>query len=911
MGKTLRVRRFRPLFVFVLIAVITASSAWAEPPKPVRDSVFYVASNGNDHWSGRLKRPAANHRDGPFRTFQAAINSLRKDRRLGRIKGPVSVYFMNGTYPLTQPIVLQPEDSGSPNAPVRFEAAPGAKPVFSGGRAITGWHHGKDGLWTAQIPEVAAGKWYFQQLFVNGKRRLRARLPSRGFYRMIGPAPPLGSTDRSRTAFIFKPGNIRRWHDLSDVQVVVFHSWETSRLRIQSIDQHNHIVTFTGPAAWPFGTWERDQRYYIDNVRAGLTKPGEWYLDRKTGILTYRPFPSENMRRAKVVAPVLPRLLELKGDPKDQSFVRYIQFKGLLFEYADWALEPQGHSDPQAAVTVPAVVTADGAHHCQITRCCIAHIGTYAIWLRRGCRDDVIQHNVLNDLGTGGVRIGETNQPADPADISSHNWVDNNQIYDSGYVYPAGVGIWVAQSNHNVISHNDIHDLDYDGISVGWNWNDAPNDCYDNLIEYNNIHHVMRGVLSDGGGIYCLGASHGSIIRANRIHDVFPYPNPPFCWGIYLDATTSGFRVEDNIVYNTLSGSLMAHNGAHENEMVNNIFAKSATDLIWPPVPGTHNIFQRNICVVTQGGLFLSWSAPNNPQTVSDYNLYYSIPPGAITFWKRSLSEWQAQGMDRHSIIANPQFYNLKRNDYRLKPDSPALKLGFKPIEIGRIGLYGSRRWVESAWRFRYPPTKLPPPPSPPKPLSVRDGFERTPVGSLPRNATVIGEAKSASIRVTDEVACHGRHCLKITDSVGLAHPWEPFFFYQPHFTQGTAEAQFDIEMGDGAIALIEWRDAATPYRAGPSLLIQNQKLAANGRPIMRLINHEWYHIAVRCGLGKRANGRYDLIITDPKGVVKRFQHLAVGSSRFNDLEWLGFASLATTRTVFYLDDVSIQRLRH
>jgi hypothetical protein len=873
--------------------------------------VFYAAPNGNDHWSGRFKVPSANHKDGPFATFTGALATLQHERAEGMLNGRVTVYFRQGTYSISKSIHLTPADSGTVSAPVTFSAYPGEIPTISGGKDITGWKKGAGGIWFARLPQSLQA-WNFQQLFINGKRRTRAHLPASGFYRMAGPAPPEAdavshaSVDRGRTAFLYQRDDFRQWPDMQDAQVVVYHSWETSRLRIKSIDDVNHIVTFTGPAAWPFGTWEHDQRYTIDNIREGLTRPGEWYLDRKSGVVEYIPYPGEDPRKESVIAPVTQSLLQFEGHPKSGEQIEYIRVTGFHLEYADWSLEPEGHSDPQAVVSVPAVIMADGLAHCSLDHCEIAHIGSNAIWLGKGCKYNVIQQNLIHDMGVGGVKIGEASRPDDPSDSISYNRVNNNQIYDGGYVYPAGVGVWVAQSDHNVISHNDIHDLNYDGISIGWNWDDAPNDTTNNLIEYNRIYRVMRGKLSDGGGIYCLGASPGSVIRYNQIYDVFPYPNPPFAWGIYLDATTSGYTVAGNIVYDTLSGCLMAHNGAHENTVTNNIFADSATALIWPFIPNTHNSFTHNICFVKQGDLFLSWSVPAL-QSQFDNNLYYAVKGAAINFWGHTLSNWQSQSEDVHSVISNPEFINEAKFDFQLSPRSPAWKHGFQRIPYAEIGLYGDKKWVHSADKYHTLPGKLPPLPAKPKPGPIEDGFEQSPIGASPKLAAVIGEANGASIRVTDEIACKGNHSLKFTCVPGLAHSWEPYMQYSPNYTKGVAQLDFDIRLEQGAKAFMEWRDSKSPYLVGPSIQLRDDNLFVNGAAIMPISDGKWYHISITCPLGILANGHYDMVVTPIDSPAIRFMNLADGSPEFSSLEWLGFVCLSANNAVFYLDDVSLK----
>ena len=189
---------------------------------------------------------------------------------------------------------------------------------------------------------------------------------------------------------------------------------------------------------------------------------------------------------------MLTELVRLAGNADEGRFVEHVTLRGLAFHHADWELAPQGNSSTQAAVEVPAAIMADGARHCALEGCEVAHVGGYGVWFRRGCKDCRIQRNRLFDLGAGGVRVGEAQMADSDAAESSRTLVDNNHIYDGGHVYPAGIGIWVAQSSHNRLSHNDIHDLCYSGISIGWNWNDAPNRTHHNTIELNHVHHMAR-----------------------------------------------------------------------------------------------------------------------------------------------------------------------------------------------------------------------------------------------------------------------------------------------------------------------------------------------------------------------------------------------------------------------------------
>jgi len=657
----------------------------------------------------------------------------------------------------------------------------------------------------------------------------------------------------------------------------------------------------------------------VENVRAALDRPGEWYLDRKAGRLYLYPMPGEDMRRAEVVAPRLTRLVELRGDPDAGRYVARVTFKGLTFSHEDWILEPQGHSDPQAVVTAPAAVMADGARDCLMERCEISHVGDYALWLRRGCKRNRIVRCRLKDMGVGGIRIGEANMAAKDEAESSENVVDNCHIYDGGHVYPAGVGIWIAQSSRNRLSHNEIHDLYYTGISVGWNWDDAPNRCHHNVIEFNHVHHVMKGMLSDGGAIYTLGVSPGSVIRNNLFHDIWPYHSPPFGWGIYLDATCSGYLVENNVVYNTLSGGLMYNNGGHEHVIRNNIFAFSGNQMLWPSWERRPNTFLNNLIYMTQGDLFISFAertlrerlAANEPPGQWDRNLYWHTQgPEKIRFFGMDFSDWRKLGLDGHSRIADPQFVNAAARDFRLKGTSPALKMGFRPIDTRRVGLYGEAAWLDEARRIRHPRTVMPASPPPPRPTQTDDSFERTAVGARPEGAVVSGEEKGASIRITDEQAAGGRHSLKFTDVKGLEPAWQPHLFYEPHFTDGLVRHSFDLRLETGALLFTEWRDA-TPYPQciGPSVTFDGEgHVTVGDRRIATVPVRQWLHVEIEALLGKNTPETFSLILALPGQAPQIFKGLPFAGSRCRELHWLGFVSNATEDSVFYVDNIRIKR---
>ncbi len=916
--------------ILLLTLSLLAATAFAAPV------TLYVAPNGNDAWSGSLLAPNVGHTDGPLASIEGArdaIHKLRTAQPTGTPLAPVNVIFRGGVYRMADTLTLRPEDSGSNDAPVTFAAYQNERPVLSGGRSITGWKPGPGKLWHAAIPPAEAGLTQFQQLWVNGQRRTRARTPNEGYLHMVSKAPPLVDpvtgvkTDRDKRAFVYAPGDFKQWANLNDIVCVVYHSWETSRLRIASVDEANHIVTFTGDAGWPFEAWGPHQRYYIENAPDALDAPGEWYLDRAAGELRYYPMPGEDMTRADVVAPRLTRLVQLIGDSRLGTYVEHVVFRGLTFSFEDYTLEPTGHSDPQAVITDPAALMADGARNCLFENCEISHVGDYALWLRRGCKSNRIVHTRFHDLGVGGVRIGEANPAATDADESSGNTVDNCHIYDSGYVFDGGVGILVTQSSGNTISHNEIHDLNYSGMSLGWNWGDEPNRTHDNIVEYNHVHHCMRGILSDGGAIYCLGVSPGSVIRNNVFHDIFPSEANPIGWGIYLDATTAGILIENNIVYNIRSGGFMFANGGHENVINNNIVAFPADFCVWPFWALKPNTFTHNIFYSTQAKFFWPGGETSLTERLKghealgewDNNVYcYKADPAlAFKFFTHNLADWQAMGFDLHSVFADPEFVGknltpqtVTAADLALKPISPALKLGFKPIDISTVGLYGDAAWVNEPKQFKYAATMMPAPPAPPKPTPVDDGFEKTAVGDNPAGAVISGEAQGASIRVTEEQAASGKRSLKVTDVAGLTHSWDPHFFYQPHFAKGTILQSFDIMLEKDALIFTEWRDTtAYPANVGPSITFDapTGNVTAGGKVLTQIPVGKWVHVEVECTIGQGAPHTYNLTIVAPDQQPQVFKDLAYSGAEFTELHWLGFVSNAVVDSSFYLDNIVIK----
>lgn len=690
----------------LLAALMTVTMARA-------DQAFFVAPSGNDAWSGTQPDANADANDGPWRTIEHARDALRLLRAAGTINERVVINLRAGEYrPANdKPIELTAADSGRPGAPVVWRSMPGERATITGGRRVTNWQI-KEGVWTAHLPDlVDAESGAFGALWINGQRRTVARSPNGGaFFKAHGRADPKArhsDITHSRTAanrgFRFDADNIANGADSSDAIVTVFHAWEVSYHRIASVDETNRTVEFVNDAYWPFGQWNKDdQRYYVENTRAALDQPGEWYLDRKSKTLHYLPMPGETPEKVEAIVPVARQLLVVQGDPAKGAFAEHIRFEDITFAYTDWPIGAKGHSDAQAAYSVRGVVEWKFARLCEMIGCTVEHTGGYGAWLDAGSQQNRIAGNHFHDLGAGGIRVGGSSDPVGQMKqtdvVASRNVIDNNWIHDGGKICHAGVGVWIGHANYTTVSHNEISDFFYTGISNGWVWGYGENPAHHNIIEYNHIHHLGKKLLSDMGGVYNLGVQPGTVIRNNHIHDIqsFDYGG----WGLYTDEGSAEMLIENNVVYNTTSAGFHQHYGRN-NWIRNNIFAFSDGEQVAVTRIEPHRsfVFERNI-VLARNGKMIShqWRKVNS---WCDYNLYWNVTGEKQNFGDVSFAEWTGIGQDAHSTVADPKFKDVAKYDFTLAADSPARAMGFEPIDLSRVGLYGDPAWVAGPERVR------------------------------------------------------------------------------------------------------------------------------------------------------------------------------------------------------------------
>ncbi|MFM9369970.1 right-handed parallel beta-helix repeat-containing protein [Streptomyces sp. Da 82-17] len=480
--------------------------------------------------------------------------------------GDVRILLAGGTYELDRPLRLGPEDSGRDGRTVTWSAAPGARPVLSGGRELTGWTPGADGTWTAKAPEGVTPR----QLFVDGERAVRAR----------GEACPASVCDATKEGMSgARATGIADWRRPTDAEAVIRVRWRNYHCRIDAVS--GDTLTFaqpcwgnssggterTGPA-WDTTTVD-STRYsgvaFFENAPELIDEPGEFVWDSQARTVTYLPRAGEDPRTARFVTPHTEQLLVLDG-------VHDVTLRGLGFAHAAYRQPDtdEGYAGTQAGLTLTgatgpvdhagryytkpsAALTVRGGRQVTVERAEFSRLGGAGVILEGGTKDSTVSRSSFTDLSSGAVYVGDT-EPLPESDlVGERNTVAYNTIRDTGVEYTDSVGVWAGYERELTVDHNTLDRLPYSGISVGWGWNQPEartSVLRDNRITANRITRVMEvdREQHDGGAIYTQGDQPGTVISGNYINRSAYGNTERDGNGVYLDEQSSHIRVEGNVV---------------------------------------------------------------------------------------------------------------------------------------------------------------------------------------------------------------------------------------------------------------------------------------------------------------------------------------------------------------------------
>ncbi|MFZ9460719.1 MAG: right-handed parallel beta-helix repeat-containing protein [Opitutales bacterium] len=828
---------------------------------------------------------------------------------------------------MTQAVAFDERDSGEAGRNISYEAAPGAVVVISGGKELPSFQVGTDGHWTLQTP---AGTERFEQLWIGERRATRARTTNPGtrFLRSIesesalpGGAAAPGITEQT---IRLDPKELDAFAEVGpaeaqDAVATFYHKWDSTRSRVESVDRSSGLLKVRGPAQKANTAFDHHTGIVIENLLSLLDEPGEWFLSG-SGKLTYQPRPGEDAGRLRGVYPISEKLLTFVGKPGDK--VRHLTFRGLAFRHAKGLPSLSLAVPNQAAVrTVDGVITLEHASQVSFVGCELSHVGSYGFSLGRGTREVTIEKCLVTDLGAGGVKVGTLNDEAKPENHASHHRVQNNIIRDGGLIFPCAVGVWVGSSSDNQVTHNEISDFFYSAVSVGWRWGYAPSNAKRNRVEWNHLHHLGKGLLSDMGGVYTLGPSEGTSVSHNLIHDVtcFTYGG----WGLYTDEGSSGITMEGNVTYDTTDGGFHQHYGK-ENIIRNNVFAFSEEYQVKRSRAEDHLsfTFEKNIIVFDRGELLGSNWTGTTANFLNKDNVYWDSSGRPVTFTdkKLPLTEWQKKGQDLGSVVADPLFVDAARRDFRLKPGSPALALGIKSIDVSEMGvLRDDPVWRKLAETFeRGAPAARPARPEAPA-LNLRQAFEgriidqqrpfphATPALSVLRSAPGKPRVSQGdALRLTNTKQAEGKQSLLFQDAPGLPSHYYPMLSFHPHHSAGTSSVSFALYLEPRAIFIHEWRTKGSPYRTGPVLHIQNGRLTGVKGLDIAVPTQKWIRFELKAVIGDAVTGRWDLKVTPEGEPAKEFKGLPCRHPDMKTLDWVGFISNANEKTEFYLDDLAI-----
>ena len=640
---------------------------------------------------------------------EGALERIRASRASG--DASEAVVTVKGVNRLEHTLLLTEADHD-----IRFVGEAGA--TLSGGLPLMGWKEVGDGVVETEAPRDADGRVrFFDQLWVGGRRAPCARIPNEGWLKISSATQTVDRTDADGT----KHFNERVWFDDAAVkalakvdkadypflEVGVICKWAYGLRPLAAYDAERNAIDVKIDFAWR--SWKRwDSKGTLVafmNVRSAFDAPGEWFLDMRAGKVRYRLLPGERAETLDAVAanPGIVRLVSFRGDYAKGLRVRNVVFENIAFKHASADSDGRGPhviDQHQAAVSMPGALAFEGVSGIVFDRCEIAHTAGYGLRFASGCVSNAVTSCRLHDVGSGGIWMGadfnwredksvvrHITPPTRP-DTTAFNLISNNVIECGGRYNPEGTGVALTHCSDTKVVHNDIRDFYYSGVSVGWVWGFTGSVAQRNEIAWNRISDLGKRVMSDMGGVYTLGTSFGTTVHDNVIHDVYSFSYGG--WALYCDEGSEGVVMERNLCWNTTDGGFHQHYGTG-CVIRNNVFAfndelgavRVDRDVV-QDIPCTLH-FVNNIVYVERGPL-----VGNNVLKIGGVwanNVWYDTRGVEAALLDRvGWDEWTKSGRESNGVFADPLFVNAKEFDFSLRPDSPALRLGFRPFDLSAAG---------------------------------------------------------------------------------------------------------------------------------------------------------------------------------------------------------------------------------
>lgn len=554
---------------------------------------LYVATTGSDTAEGSKTKPLA--------SVAMALRKAREWRRLqdDRAKNGIRILVGGGVYAFSEPLFLRPEDAGTGDSPTTIEAVTGEQPVFSGGVVVKGWRKSSGAppglskkaaanVWIAPAPVVGGQYLDFRQLWVNSTKAIRAKsTPGETMNRI------LSWDKKSETCWIPKPAVVPA--SMQGIEFFIHQWWAIAILRVRSMEVKGDsaLLHFYQPESriqsehpWPspwISSETGNSAFYLSNAPEFLDEPGEWYLDHKTHQLYYWPRLGEDLNRALVVAPALETLVKAEGTAERP--LAHVRFRGIAFQHTTWMLPSQQGLVPlqagmylvdayqlrqpgtpekatlenQAWVGRPAsAVKLQYANNLVFDNCRFEHTASTALDAEKGVKNLTVNGNLFNDIGGSAIVAGvfsdeamEAHLPYNPADVREVTegvTISNNVVHNAATEDWGCLGIAAGFVRNSTIRNNDLSELPYSGISLGWGWTKNPSLLQNNKVVANKISRYARQ-LYDVAGIYTLSAQPNTVITGNVVDSLYkaPYAHLPHHWFyLYTDEGSSFITVKNN-----------------------------------------------------------------------------------------------------------------------------------------------------------------------------------------------------------------------------------------------------------------------------------------------------------------------------------------------------------------------------